>query len=818
MKHLVIALLLCAGSAFAQEDKLVALLKSDAPLNEKAAACRELARAGTGQSVPVLAALLTDEKLSHLACYALQPIADSSVDAALRGALGKLKGPSLAGVIGALGARKDAQAVAPLAQFLSDADPVVAHAAARALGSIGGAAAPVLEKALATASPANQPAICEGLFRCAEALSGARAAAIYDTVRALPNAPHHVRVAALSGAIRSRGANGVPLLVQAIRTESYVPVADAIRISMDMPGTEATQALAGELAQANPDKHLLLVQTLGNRGDATAAPALTPLAKAGDVSRRLAAIQSLVQIGAPASLPVLVALVKDPEAAVSSAALAGLGGFRGPEADATVLALVNGPDAGLRIAGIQSAALRRIRAAAPLLLQAAGDSDVRVADASFKALGELGGVSEIPGVVNALLQTKAFAAAENALSAIYERQTDPASSAEKLLPGLAKAKGEAKAALLRVLGALGGPQALAAVRAAAADPDPSAKETAQQVLCDWPAADALPDLAQITKTTPDAKLKLMALRAQLRLIPLQAAPEARQLSQLKELLPLIEQMKEQRQALATLGRLHSAESLALVMTYVSREGFQKEASVAAVAIAESIVAAHPAEVAAAMKQVQTKNEQLAGRVGKLLARAAAAATNDGFTSLFNGRDLTGWSGKPGWWTVEDGALTSESTAAKPCKECNYLIWRGGQPADFELLCEFKLSPSANLRHPDPLRRAPQLGHLRLPGRRHRRRRAGRLCLSPRSRTHRRAWRKSRVRRGRQEDRGADRRPGGLGETLQTGRVEHLPRGVPRTPKSRSTSTASSCARSRTITPRKPPPAASSPSRCTPARP
>ena len=72
---------------------------------------------------------------------------------------------------------------------------------------------------------------------------------------------------------------------------------------------------------------------------------------------------------------------------------------------------------------------------------------------------------------------------------------------------------------------------------------------------------------------------------------------------------------------------------------------------------------------------------------------AAAGAKD--KVLFNGRNLDGWDGAPGWWTVEDGALTAQSTAAKPCQQCNYLIWKGGQPSDFELTCEFKLSAAAN---------------------------------------------------------------------------------------------------------------------------
>ncbi len=71
--------------------------------------------------------------------------------------------------------------------------------------------------------------------------------------------------------------------------------------------------------------------------------------------------------------------------------------------------------------------------------------------------------------------------------------------------------------------------------------------------------------------------------------------------------------------------------------------------------------------------------------------AAAPGTEDpGFVSIFNGRDLAGWDGKPGWWRVEDGAITAESTEEKPCLKHNYLIWRGGQPADFELRFEYRL--------------------------------------------------------------------------------------------------------------------------------
>jgi HEAT repeat protein len=158
-------------AANSRETKLIAVLKSDAPLKNKADACRELARIGTKDSVAPLTALLGDEKIAHMARYALEPIPDPAVDSALRDALGRLKGHPLIGVIGSIGVRRDAKAVERLTALLKDQDADVAQAAARALGSVGTAdAVKALEAVLAEAPADERLAIADGLFRCAETL------------------------------------------------------------------------------------------------------------------------------------------------------------------------------------------------------------------------------------------------------------------------------------------------------------------------------------------------------------------------------------------------------------------------------------------------------------------------------------------------------------------------------------------------------------------------------------------------------------------------------------------------------------------------
>jgi hypothetical protein len=60
-----------------------------------------------------------------------------------------------------------------------------------------------------------------------------------------------------------------------------------------------------------------------------------------------------------------------------------------------------------------------------------------------------------------------------------------------------------------------------------------------------------------------------------------------------------------------------------------------------------------------------------------------AAEGDG-TSLFNGRDLTGWDGDPKLWKVENGIVIGTNPTPEAMANNSFLIWRGGSVKDFEL--------------------------------------------------------------------------------------------------------------------------------------
>ncbi len=71
------------------------------------------------------------------------------------------------------------------------------------------------------------------------------------------------------------------------------------------------------------------------------------------------------------------------------------------------------------------------------------------------------------------------------------------------------------------------------------------------------------------------------------------------------------------------------------------------------------------------------------------AATLSAAASAGFTSLFNGKDLTGWDGNPALWSVKDGVIDGRTTADAPLKANTFLIWKGGEVKNFELRIRFR---------------------------------------------------------------------------------------------------------------------------------
>ena len=70
--------------------------------------------------------------------------------------------------------------------------------------------------------------------------------------------------------------------------------------------------------------------------------------------------------------------------------------------------------------------------------------------------------------------------------------------------------------------------------------------------------------------------------------------------------------------------------------------------------------------------------------------SATFAAEEGFKSLFNGKDLTDWDGNPDLWSVKDGTITGVTKEDPKLTHNTFLVYKGGEIANFELRLSYRI--------------------------------------------------------------------------------------------------------------------------------
>jgi len=74
-----------------------------------------------------------------------------------------------------------------------------------------------------------------------------------------------------------------------------------------------------------------------------------------------------------------------------------------------------------------------------------------------------------------------------------------------------------------------------------------------------------------------------------------------------------------------------------------------------------------------------------------LSKIVPPLEESGFQSMFDGKTLTGWDCDTDFWRVEDGAIVGESKLDHQPPQNIFCIWKGGQPGDFDLKAQYKIT-------------------------------------------------------------------------------------------------------------------------------
>ena len=569
--------------------KLVVLIGGDATLPGKDFACRQLALFGSEEAVPALGALLEAEDTAGMACRALERMPYPSVAEVLLDALGKTTGKVKAGVINSLGERRYAGAVSALAPLAADEDPMIASAAFIALGKIGGQeACAALDGEREGLSPEllldslHATLLEAGRLRSAGQTD--EAARLYDALLA-KETPGHVRAAAFMGKAAVPGEGAVVMVVEALASGDMELAGAAARCVRWVPGERAAEVFADQLPRMSSRGQVMLLEALADRGVPVALAPVVAMAESKDEAVRLAALKVICGMGGSAWVKPLaeIAATTDNKRARETARNA-LDTLRGPEVDETMTALAKSGETEIRIEIIRALRERNAVAAAPALLQLAGDAGevAEVREASFKAVADVAGPDTLRDVVRLLAGLEGDAMrgpAERAARTLAKRTPDPEERVRVMLDGLAAAEtAAAKCSIYRLLGQLGDSAFLAALREAGQAGEGDAKDVALRALIDWPNEAGLDDIARIAKDGESAVYRELALRSLLAMLRTSSAlPAAGKIAYFEKAMDVAQNLDQKRMVLGALAQADTPLVLPLVETYLADAALREEA-------------------------------------------------------------------------------------------------------------------------------------------------------------------------------------------------------------------------------------------------
>jgi HEAT repeat protein len=557
---------------------------------------KQLERIGGEECVTAVAGAVDDKdeqvRDAAVRCLANNPAPQAT--AALLGKLPTFTGKSKVGLLNALGRRpEDKGIVAAAAKELGSTDAAVAIAAARVLGKF---ATPEAAAALGAARGKGQGdvrlALNDAYLLCADRRlkegKTADAAAIYKELNK-PAEDRPIRLAALAGVLRSLGDEAGPMIVEILNGND----ADARAIAVgqiEQVTAGALKSLAANIDKLPAASQVQVVTAFAARGDKALLPVALAAAKSSNEAVKRAGIQALGRLGDASVVGLLLETM-----------FAG-GTFGGPAADSLaqlpaegvsekLIAMLEAEKMPARIAAlIGILERRRATEAVPVLLKAARSDDAGVRNSAFAGLKSLAEPKQVPEMALALLKTqkgKEREQAELAIVAVCSQIPEPAKRAEPVL--LVLNDGSRKAALLPLLGRLGGVPALQLMNEALAAGEPEVYEAGLMGLCNWPDRSASDQLLKLAKEAKDANHRLLALQAAIRVNTLPSDPPShdQKLAALKKAMELATRVDERRKILDGIGFVRILDTLHYVLPYLDDKELNQSACRAVVELAHS---------------------------------------------------------------------------------------------------------------------------------------------------------------------------------------------------------------------------------------
>ncbi len=705
----------------------------------KAFIIRQLQLLGGNESIDALAAYLGDENLSGPASRALAAIGTENAGKALKAGLMRRMGTpkTQKDIIIAIGEAQVEGSEDLLKALLNSDDADMQKAVLYALSRTGTKAS---IKELSEAAAAANYTMTKNNANEAYIALLKRVVAQGDVKEAEKAANDLMKKAAKAGKTQTRDAaleilfslnkDNTKLLLAALKDTDKAYRNAALNYASDFAGKETYIEVMKVMQKAKPEVKIDIVNWIGReaklpakhdiiknlelRFDLTAMQVLLTQMKDNNFDVKQATVWTLVKIGDKQAIPAIAGLLADTDKQVILLGQDALAAFSGDIDQAVARVIPSATDAG-KIAAVELLAMRKATANLNSVLELIKSGSPEVKKAAYLALKNVVSEGDLVNLCGMLETADAAAIAplqQAVISAISSMS--PAKQLETITRRMIQAGESKKHLYYIVLATTGEPDALATIVEGFHKDKGEARDAAFEALLNWKGIEAADELFAISKDASSSAYFDRALNAYVKLVSNPAFSGENRLLSLRKAMEIaktdaqkIEILKQIEKTGTFLGMLYAGE-------FLDQKPVQQAAANAVMNIALGNKDYWGTNVRELLNKVmQVLDNPDAGYQKEAIKKhLAEMPQGEGFVSIFNGKDLTGWKGlvenpivrakmKPAQlakaqekadenmrrdWKVENGLLMFDGTGYDNlCTEKQY--------GDFEMYVDWMLDPA-----------------------------------------------------------------------------------------------------------------------------
>jgi HEAT repeat protein len=619
----------------------------------------QLELVGKDDAITSLQPYLVDAQLADPAARALVKINSPAAKAALLSGLAKANGPAKLSVVEALGDSRDKAAAKALAA-LTTGDDNLAKMSLYALANIADSSSEAVLAAAAeksgykydnTNAVAAYVLYAERLMQNGNKVEANKIAKkILEKVKA--NDQVHIRTAALKLVSDFSKAQNDEYLFAAMNDKQFQYRAAALKLALPNLTPVTADQWTKQIAKVDPATQVAIINMLGDSKIKSVLPAITTLFKSNDITVRSAAISAAGKIGQEQVLGNLLKTMAAGDAVTITAVSDAISRMSGDGITAKVAASIPKAKPEVQVALINVLASRAANAQLSTIYSQLKSKSPEVKQAAFSALTQTVTSENLPQLFKLLNETPGqteLVKIQDAIIAAMKGAKNNDQQVDMVLQQMAASSADKKPLFYKMLASLGGGKSLKAVSEAFSTGDESTKKAAIAALSSWADVDAAEELIKIARQPANAAYVNKAVDGYLRLVRAAKYQSEQRLLLLREAMAVAKTPAQQQQILKDIEQGKCLNALLFAGRYLDNPALQQAAANAVMNIALADKAYNGALVKDLLNKTINVIKGADSEYQKEAMRKylAEMPQGEGFVSMFNGTDLTGWKGLVG---------------------------------------------------------------------------------------------------------------------------------------------------------------------------